>query len=562
MKKLSILLSILLIISCQPSQQMNDDQLDILVDFRDTVGKMTQAWSWFGYDEPNYTYMPDGRKLLTELSELGTTPVYVRTHNLLVTGDGTPALKWGSTNIYTEDDEGNPVYSWNLVDSIFDRYVERGIKPLVEIGFMPKALSSKPEPYRHKWRPGAPYREIFTGWAYPPSDYGKWAELVFQWVNHCIERYSKEEVETWCWEVWNEPNIGYWQGTLEEYCRLYDYTADAVKRALPTAIFGGPHTTGPSWDQAEAYLKGFLDHVLHGTNYVTGEKGSPIDFIAFHAKGRPVLENDTILMNMGTQLRDVSKGFEVVASYPEFKDLPVIIGECDPEGCAACSMADYPENAYRNGTMYSSYTAASFARIYQLADHFNTNLKGILTWAFEFEDQPWFNGYRDLATHGVDKPVLNVFRMFDKMQGQRVRVSGDLAYDFITVRDSSVRGPERDINAMATVNDSRAAVLLWNYHDRNVISPDTAVIIRMKHLPARKARILHYRIDQEYSNSYTLWKEMGSPQNPDEEQYARLEKAGKLALIEEKSIKIKNGSYVFPVSMEGQAVSLLVLEWD
>ena len=115
-----------------------------------------------------------------------------------------------------------------------------------------------------------------------------------------------------------------------------------------------------------------------------------------------------------------SSGFEIVASFPELKHLPVIIGECDPEGCAACSMKDYPQNAYRNGTLYSSYTAASFARIYDLADHFGVNLKGIVTWAFEFEDQPWFNGYRDLATNGVDKPVLNVFRMFGMMEGKRV----------------------------------------------------------------------------------------------------------------------------------------------
>ena len=207
---------------------------------------------------------------------------------------------------------------------------------MAEIGFMPEALSSKPKPYQHKWKPGAPYNDIYTGWAYPPKDYKKWAELVYQWVTHCVERYGKEEVEKWYWELWNEPNIGYWQGTPEEHMKLYDYTADAVKRALPTATFGGPHSTGPSWDKAEKFLRDFLDHVVSGKNYVTGETGSPIDFIAFHAKGGPKLQGDTIvLMNLGTQMRDISKGFEIVASYPSLKNKPIVIGESDPEGCAA-----------------------------------------------------------------------------------------------------------------------------------------------------------------------------------------------------------------------------------
>lgn len=552
---------LLIIFSCQPKQSPDQNQLDILIDMQNTVGEMSDAWAWFGYDEPNYTYMPDGKKLLAEISELSPSPVYIRAHSLLVTGDGSPALKWGSTNIYTEDKEGKPVYYWNIIDSIFDTYMANGMKPLVEIGFMPKALSSKPVPYRHHWEPGAPYEEIYTGWAYPPEDYVKWAELVYQWVKHCIGRYGKEEVETWYWEPWNEPNIGYWQGTTEEYLKLYDYTADAVKRALPTAVFGGPHSTGPSWDQAEKFLKEFLEHCTNGINHVSGEIGSPLDFIAFHAKGRPVFRDGNVLMNMGTQLRDVSRGFELVSSIPELKHLPVIIGECDPEGCAACSMQDYPENAYRNGTMYSSYTAASFARIYQLADYYNINLEGILTWAFEFENQPYFNGYRDLATNGIDKPVLNVFRMLGKMQGKRVKVSGDLAYDLFTVRDSSVRGNQRDINAMAAITDTMASIMVWNYHDQNVISRDTLVYIHLEGLSPKKARLYHYRIDQESSNSYTLWRQMGAPQQPDEKQYAELEEAGKLDLLEEESIRIRSGKITIPLSMQGQAVSLLVLKW-
>jgi len=187
----------------------------INIDFKKEIGEMKPIWAWFGYDEPNYTYMKDGKKLLSELAALSPVPVFVRTHNLLTSGDGTPALKWGSTNAYTEDARGNPIYNWKIVDSIFDTYIQRGMKPLAQIGFMPEALSSKPQPYKHNWRPGASYKEVFTGWAYPPNDYNKWRELIYQWAKHCVERYGKKEVESWWWEVWNEPNIGYWQGTVK-----------------------------------------------------------------------------------------------------------------------------------------------------------------------------------------------------------------------------------------------------------------------------------------------------------------------------------------------------------
>ena len=556
----NILVSLLLVQCGTPEPEFD---LSINIDLNEKRGPMTPVWAWFGYDEPNYTYMKDGRKLLTEISELSPVPVYVRAHNLLSTGGGTPALKWGSTNAYTEVD-GKPVYDWTLTDKIFDTYVERGMHPLVEIGFMPEALSSRPRPYQHKWRPGAPYEEIYTGWAYPPKDYEKWAELVYQWVIHCVEKYGRDEVEKWYWEVWNEPNIGYWQGSLEEYLKLYDCSADAVKRALPTAIFGGPHTTGPSWSEAEKYLRSFLDHVTSGKNFVTGETGSPIDFIAFHAKGGPRLQGDSIvLMNLGTQLRDISKGFEIVASYPTLKSLPVIIGESDPEGCAACSVNDYPANAYRNGTMYSSYTAAAFARKYELADHFGVNFKGAVTWAFEFENQPWFQGYRDLATNGIDKPVLNVFRMFGKMSGDRVAVTGDIAYDFQAVRDSSVRGDQRDINAFASVNKNELGVMVWNYHDLNVISPQQKVRLTINNVPANEVHVSHYRIDQEHSNSYRAWLKMNSPQEVTDEQYASLEKTGQLEEVEHiESMIVKDGVLTIYVDMEGQAVSFFEITWN
>ena len=532
----------------------------IHVDVSKPIGEMTPFWSFFGYDEPNYTTRKDGQKLLTELKQLSPVTVYVRAHNLLTSKGNSPGpdLKWGYTDAYKEDKKGNPVYSWIVVDSIVDTYIKSGMKPLMEIGFMPKDLSSKPEPYEHTWSKGG---NLWTGWTYPPKDYNKWRELVYQWVRHSIDRYGKQEVTTWLWEVWNEPDIGYWSGTFEEYCKLYDYAADGLKRACPECTIGGPHTTSPRSDKAYRYLTNFMEHCLHGKNYATGKTGTPLQYIGFHAKGSPEITDGHIRMNMGAQLKDIQRAFEAVNSFPELKDIPVIVGECDPEGCAACSEKREPKYGYRNGTMYSSYTASSFARIYDLMDQYKVNLKGAVSWSFEFEDQEWFAGFRDLATHGVDKPVLNVFRMFGMMEGKRISVRSD---NGLSAADIIAKGvtQQNDVHAMASTKQNSVWVLVWNYHDDNVSGAASSVELTVEGIAARKVMVHHYRVDQRFSNAFEKWKSMGSPQQVTPEQYQALESAGQLQLYTSPEWKnVPDGKAVLPFELPRQGVSLVQLSW-
>lgn len=535
----------------------------ITIDLNKEIGNMNPIYAWFGYDEPNFTYMKDGKKLLSEIAALSPIPVHVRTHNLLTSGDGTPALKWGSTNAYTEDSNGNPIYNWKIIDSIFDTYVQRGMKPLAEIGFMPEALSTHPEPYKHHWEPGNRYSNIFTGWSYPPRDYQKWANLIYEWVKHSVQRYGKKEVESWYWELWNEPNggNGYWHGSVDEYCKLYDYSSDAVKRALPSAKIGGPHVTGPAGAGAAKFLKTFLQHCISDTNYATGKIGAPLDFIAFHAKGAPRVVDGHVRMGISNQLKDISSGFQIVESFATLKHLPIIIGESDPEGCAACGMATNPENAYRNGTMYSSYTAASFARKYLLADYYKVNLLGAVSWSFEFENQPWFYGYRDLATNGVDKPVLNVFRMFGMMKGKRVEVNSNRMYPLFFVRDSGVRKQETDVGVIAAKDNRTATVMIWNYHDDDLQGETENVQLSVNGIPSSNVKLREYRIDKDHSNSYEVWKAMGSPQKPTKEQIAQLQKAGHLEQTGTKNEKVKSGSLQMKVPLPRQGIVFYKIQW-
>jgi len=284
--------------------------VEVVVDAGRTGKAVNPVWRFFGADEPNYATMKDGRSTLATLGGLRPGRVYFRTHNLLTSGDGTPALKWGSTNIYSEDANGRPIYDYTIVDRIFDTYLARGIKPYVEIGFMPEALSRQPKPYQHDFRPGS--GNLRTGWAFPPKDWGKWEELVSQWVRHCIARYGRAEVASWYFETWNEANLPryYWGGTREEFFRLHDAAVRSVRRALPEARVGGPDGAGAG----DGFLTDFMKHVE--------TVGTPTDFLSFHAKGSPEVVDGHVRMGIATHLKVADHEFAQIAASRAFRGKP------------------------------------------------------------------------------------------------------------------------------------------------------------------------------------------------------------------------------------------------
>jgi xylan 1,4-beta-xylosidase len=382
-----------------------------------------------------------------------------------------------------------------------------------------------------------------------------------------VQRYGKNEVLTWYFEVWNEPDISYWHGTPEEYYRLYDASVAGVKAALPGARVGGPATTGPggrardggpgNFDKNGGYklLRGFLEHVR--------DTKQPLDFISFHAKGSPRIVNGEVTMGISHELRDVDAGFALIESFPEFRHLPVILSEADPEGCAACSAKMNPANAYRNGTLYPAYTAAAYARMFQLAVEHDIHLIAMLSWAFEFEGRDTFEGFRSLATNGIDKPVLNFFRMAAKMSGERVDVESTGAVPLDAILDKGVRGAP-DVDALATVNGRTAMVMVWNYQDTVAQDAAEQASVTVRGLPAgvKQVRVREWRIDDTHSNAYTVWKSMGSPARPDAEQTMKLEAAGKLQEMGAvRSVAVKDGAVRLEETLPGESVSLYAVSW-
>ena len=214
--------------------------------------------------------------------------------------------------------------------------------------------------------------------------------------------------------------------------------------------------------------------------------------------------------------------------------------------------------------MFSSYTAAVFARKHELAARHGVNLEGALTWAFTFEDQPLFAGFRQLASGGIALPVLGAFRMMAKMDGERIKTVSSAGVSLDDVMKDGVRSAP-DVSAMVSVGKKKATALVWHYHDDDLPGPGAEVSLTLENLPtkSRAAKLTHWRIDETHSNAFTAWQKMGSPMNPTRAQYAALEAASQLARLSAAppEVEIAAGKATVSFTLPRRGVSLIELTW-
>ena len=499
-----------------PARAQVPATVNVAIDATAAGTPLERVWPFHGFDEINYTTVPEGKALLGTIAAAHTAPVHVRSHFLLNTGDGTPAMKWGSTNVYTEDAGGNPVYSWTLTDGIMDTIIGVGAFPFVEIAFMPQALSTHPIPYRN-----ASTIALDGGCFYPPTDYTRWADLIHAWAMHASERYP-DVAASWLWELWNEPDIGYWHGTFAEYAQLYDYTESALHEVIPNAALGGPAVARADG----AFLTQFLQHCATGTNAVTGKTGTRLDLVTFHAKGGVAVIGDHVEMDLGNQLRLHRSGFAAVAALSQFKQTPIYITEADPDGCAACPASTWPEDAYRNSTAYGAYELAMMKHTIELEAQVGIKLGGLLTWAFTFPGTSYFPGYRALATNGINLPVLSAFKLLGRLAGTRLPLTSSGAPTLSEILTNGVRG-QPEVDGMATLDGAAVQVLVWNYHDDIVTVAATPVHLAIK-VPTSfgsGVHVSHLRVDDTHGDAYTIWASQGMPASPSVAQVAALQQA-------------------------------------
>ena len=498
-------------------------------------------WTYIGYDECNYTTTPDGMSLLRDFASLEAGPYYVRTHHLFCTGNcGAGFYKWGSTNLYHEDEAGNPIYDFTVIDKIMQTLLDCGVKPFMELGFMPMDLV---EPSR--FGTDDPYskynhyqREL---WATPPKDYQKWHDLIAALTKHLISRFGEEEVSTWLFELWNEPDIFYWAGTEEEFFRLYDETEAAMHSCCPSLRLGGPATTGPVRGMDRAlYLLHFLEHTSQGTNYHTGEKGTRLDFVTFHTKGGGLFFNPwdkKSTPSVSFLVEQVRYGLEMIRQTG-YADLPIILSEADPDGWAAGGVGDNPNMNFRNTEYYASFIVSSYLELIHLAKDENIDLRPI-AWAFLFPGERCFEGTRTFTTRGIHKASFAAMQAFSHM--------GTAMYTpELTDIPASVR-------VLASRCNQEHQLMICRHEDdwdlKNCLGIDIELPIG--------SDVQAYLIDSTHSNPYAQWVALGSPDYPDPEIYEKIRSCEGLEKIP--AVFSENGSVHF--DLEANSVLLLTFSY-
>jgi xylan 1,4-beta-xylosidase len=540
----------------------------VRVDCGAPLGPLRRLWTSFGYDEINWTSTPTGKRHLRTIGEFAEQPYYVRSHYVFNSGIGWSLPHWGSGNVYHEDAAGRPFYDFSIADQVYDAVVQAGHRPLVELAFTPRALVPDDaethfafEPSPTQW---SPYEAGL--WAMPPKDYDKWGGLVRALVAHCVERYGAPSVRGWLWELWNEPDIAYWRGTPEQFHALYDVTAAAVKAALPDAAVGGPATTGDRGPgrHGHEFLRGFLAHCA--------QRGTPLDFVSFHTKGgrftpwrvygplggpAPTRQSPSSLK----MLREVRAALDAVSAHPRFRDVPCIVDECDASVPAHWGVYDNANFAYRNTEYFAVFQCKLMKKLLDLDARGGARVHQATTWSFYFEGERFFEGTRSLFTaQGIEKPVLNAYRMLSRLGDTRLAVDSSRAWSLDRLDDGEAAMPE-EIDALAAAGADGVRVLVWRHADDQYATDlhDIDVAIRLERLPfTGSVRVSHWRIDARHSNSHTAWCALGCPQDPSASDLHAIEARQRLERYEpDRTDTVRDGGLMVRVALPLPGVSLI-----
>lgn len=517
------------------------------------AGALQHNWKYIGYDECNFTHMPRGTELIRKFGRLDP-PYWFRAHHMLCTGNMHGLYKWGSTNIYREDENGRPVYSFDCIDRMFDIWTGSGNLPFFEIGFMPRDLARPQEdgqPYTDET-----YRAV--GWAMPPKDWNRWYGLIRDLMTHLKTRYGEEALRRWYFELWNEPDIFYWKGTREEYFRLFDYTEAAVHSVIPSARFGGPAVTGSndSASPASSFLRDFLRHCRTGTNCCSGKTGTRLDFTSFHSKGG-IYNTDLRAVKQFPSVSLFTDNCRVMSGILReegYSGLECVVSEADPDSWAAGGRFDNFNLNFRNTEYYPGWVACAYKHLQDLADSRGMDMRP-LAWAFEFEAERCFEGTRAFATQGIDKPLFNLFRFYAGLGTERIRLETVRSPE--TVADTQTA----EIDGWATRReDGTCAVLLYAHHDDWDVTECTPVHFTLGGLPAGTVRITHYRIDGEHSNAYAEWVRQGCPDWPTATQYSAIRaRSGPETLTPPYTQEVTDGAVQMTFPMPAHCVSLILV---
>ena len=419
---------------------------------------------------------------------------YVRGHNIL----------HDEVGVYDEDSQGKPLYNFTYVDQIYDGMLKKGVRPVVEISFMPKKLASDPNALHPFW-----YKQNVS----PPKDYAKWDDLIRHFAQHLVGRYGLGEVSQWYFEVWNEPNIDFWAGNPKQatYFELYDHTARALKTVSPLLRVGGPATAAADWVDA------FLEHCF--------KQSVPVDFVSSHGYADDTVENlfhtsEQIPMNQRV-CRAIGKvRGQIKAS--QFPHLPLFWTEWNVRG----------DHELRDTTYVGPALAYDIVQCDGLVDMMSY-------WTFDdvFEEggvpaDPFHGGFGLIAVGGIKKPSYFGYALLHKLGTQRL---ANPASDVLVTRRA----------------DGTLVVALWN-----LVEPEQKGSSRQMRLQFRTVNpsnaVLVNRADETHGNTLAAYKRMGSPRYPTMAQVEQINREGELPPPE--ATALKNGELDITIPVNGLAI--------
>jgi len=473
--RIFILAELLLMLSMLSAAQGGDT---IVVDPSAPAHAFPHFWEqMFGSGRAILSLRDSYRRDMREVKQI-TDFRYVRFH----------AIFHDEVGIYDEDDHGQPVFNFSYLDQSYDGLLANGVRPFVELSFMPKKLASK-DMLHAFW-----YKQNIA----PPKDYAKWDALITEFAKHLIERYGIDEVSQWYFEVWNEPNLDFWGGEPKQatYWELYDHTARALKAVNARLRVGGPATAQAAW--ADAFIKHCADNQV------------PVDFVSSHVYGNDKAEDifgtHEVIPRNQMVCRAIRKVHDQIQSSSMPK-LPLIWSEFN---------ASYMNEPLVTDTAYMGpWLADTIRQCDGLVD-----VMSYWTFSDVFEEQgvvktPFYGGFGLIAAGGIPKPAFNAFKLLHELGDSRIEVKSD--------------------HALATRrSDGSIVVAVWNYAPPEKEGALITVTLRFKGATTTQAQVSV--VDPRHGDILPTYEAMGSPRYPTQTQILKLRKAADLAPQEPRNL--------------------------
>ncbi len=504
------------------------DEVELSIDLSGSKGSYKKFWGGIGYNSFKAGSLnPANQQLFQAMADANKknpgTFTYIRAFNIFSNGEAINQYGEGC-EIYSEDSMGKPQFHWATCDAVFDKIVAYGFDVIVDFTLMPIEFASNKQRIQ-PW---------FGANMSPPMSHEKWANLVYETTRHLTERYGFEKVSRWYFEVWNEPDLAwlFWVpdpdnpnprlrewGDMDAYNKLYDYTVDAVKKVHPNLRVGGPAVAG-------SFIEPFLEHIDE-KNYVTGKKGTVVDFISFHTYG-------SVFEKVINKIHDIHSIAGKIKG--EYQQIPLVISEFSP------SPYDLPWYITRYPALW---LIATVDAIFNYADQ-----KGrpgflpemMIYWTSpvikDFGKDPVQTKTDGLATtlgsasHLLKLPVFNAYEMLGYLSDERVVVNNSIAFpNFQKNLDNEFINL---LNAIATKSDSSSEILLYQFTENDAFSKDVKeymVNLRVENIPDDNFYLRKYMIGESEGNAYTAWQQLNGPLDPGESQLMILDQKDDLKLL-------------------------------